>query len=68
MFSKGTQNLIERWKAKKALIDRGVNFNTRYTTYHYNLVTEEAKNIDFKIDTKEEIIAHLDDEDTVRLE
>jgi hypothetical protein len=66
MISKITQNLVKRWKAKKALSDRGITHLN--TEGYYNLVTEEAKKFDFEIDSKEDIIAHLDDEDTVRLE
>ena len=66
MISKITQNLVKRWKAKKALSDRGITHLN--TEGYYNLVTEEAKKFDFEINSKEDIIAHLDDEDTVRLE
>lgn len=75
MLSKTTQNLVKRWKAKKALGDRGItNLNTSSQEY-YDLVTQEAKKVDFEIDTldfktesKEDIIASFDDNDTVRLE
>lgn len=73
MISKTTQNLVKRWKAKKALSDRGITHLN--TEGYYNIVTQEAKKFDFEIDnlefkneSKEEIITHLDDEDTVRLE
>jgi hypothetical protein len=66
MISKTTQNLVKRWKAKKALSDRGITHLN--TEGYYNIVTQEAKKFDFKNESKEEIITHLDDEDTVRLE
>lgn len=82
MISKSTQNLLKRWRAKKELRDRGItNLNT---PDYYNLVSEEVKKIEagepisdilelakdarFKLGRDEQIIASLDDDDTVRLE
>lgn len=66
MISKSTQNLMKRWKAKKALSDRGITHLN--TPNYYDLVTKEAEKFDFRNESKEQIIACLDDEDTVRLE
>lgn len=75
MLSKTTQNLVKRWKAKKALGDRGITHINTSSQEYYDLVTQEAKKVDFEIDTldfktesKEDIIASFDEDDTVRLE
>ena len=69
-----TPTLLKRWKAKENLYKRGItHLNTDQQKY-YDLVTEEAKKFDFECDsfdnlmeTKEEIVARLEDEDTVRI-
>ena len=75
MLSKTTKTLVKRWKAKKSLSDRGITHINTPSQEYYDLVTQEAKKVDFEIDTlnfktesKEDIIASLDDDDTVRLE
>lgn len=75
MLSKKSQNLVKRWKAKKSLSDRGITHINTSSQEYYDLVTQEAKKVDFEIDTfdfktesKEDIIASFDDNDTVRLE
>jgi len=75
MISKTTKNLVKRWKAKKSLSDRGITHINTPSQEYYDLVTQEAKKVDFEIDTlnfktesKEDIIASFDDNDTVRLE
>lgn len=75
MISKTTKNLVKRWKAKKALGERGITHLNTSSQEYYDLVTQEAKKVDFEIDilefkteSKEDIIASFDDDDTVRLE
>lgn len=75
MLSKTTKNLVKRWKAKKALSERGITHLNTSSQEYYDLVTQEAKKVDFEIDilefkteSKEDIIASFDDDDTVRLE
>jgi len=75
MISKTTKNLVKRWKAKKSLSERGITHLNTSSQEYYDLVTQEAKKVDFEIDilefkteSKEDIIASFDDDDTVRLE
>tara|TARA_Y100000389_G_scaffold205144_1_gene264060 strand:- start:18017 stop:18244 length:228 start_codon:yes stop_codon:yes gene_type:complete len=75
MLSKTTQNLVKCWKAKKALCDRGITHLNTSSQEYYDLVTQKVKEFNFEIDTldfktesKEDIIASFDDNDAVRLE
>ena len=66
LISKSTENLMKRWRARGELLDRGITHHN--TPDYFNLVTQEVKKIEFKNGTKEEIIAELDDSDTVKIE
>lgn len=66
MITKSTQNLLNRWKARSVLLERGITQHN--TPDYFDLVTQEAKKYNFENGTKEQIIADLEDGDTVRID